>query len=149
MARRVYFDTPALNRPFDDQAQSRIRLEAEAVEHLLRAVGEGTPEWVLSDIVLFEVRKCPDEERREMLGLLSREATDRVVLSEAVGRRARELRAQGLRDLDALHLAAAEQGGAEVLRTTDDRFLKAARALRPASSVRVENPVLFKLEAFQ
>ncbi len=32
MARRVYFNTSALNRPFDDQAQIRIRLEAEAVE---------------------------------------------------------------------------------------------------------------------
>ncbi len=54
------------------------------------------------------------------------------------GRRARELRAQGVRDLDALHLAAAEQGGAEVLLTTDDRFVQAARALQPASRVRVE-----------
>ncbi len=70
MVRRVYFDTSALNRPFDDQAQIRIRLEAEAVEHLLRAVGEGRLEWISSDIVLFEVKKCPDTERRGMLELL-------------------------------------------------------------------------------
>ena len=38
---RVYFDTCALNRPFDDQSQARIRLEAEAVEHLIGAVDEG------------------------------------------------------------------------------------------------------------
>lgn len=149
MARRVYFNTSALNRPFDDQAQARIRLEAEAVEHLLRAVGEGSLVWITSDIVLFEVRKCPDEERREMLGMLCRAASERVVLSEAVGRRARELRAQGLRDLDALHLAAAEQGGAEILITTDDRFVTATRALQPASTVRVENPVIFELEVLR
>jgi hypothetical protein len=40
-SRRVYFDTCALNRPFDDQSQPRIRLETEAVEHVLRAVDEG------------------------------------------------------------------------------------------------------------
>ena len=149
MARRIYFDTSALNRPFDDQGQARIRIEAEAVEHLLRAVGEGSLIWVSSVIVLFEVRKCPDEERREMLAMLCREATEHVALSEEVGRRARWLRAQGLRDLDALHLAAAEQGGAEVLITTDDRFITAARMVQPSSTVRVENPVIFELEVFR
>ncbi len=149
MARRVYFDTCALNRPLDDQGQARIRIEAEAVEHLLRAVGEGTLVWISSDIILFEVRKCPDEERREMLEMLCREATEHVRLSENVGRRARDLRAQGLRDLDALHLAAAEQGNSEVLITTDDRFIMVARSIQPPSTVRVENPVIFELEVFR
>ena len=44
-----------------------------------------------------------------------------------MGHRARDLRPQGLRDLDALHLAAAEQGRCEVLVTTDDRFIAAAK----------------------
>ena len=149
MARRVYFDASALNRPFDDQAQARVRLEAESVEHLLRAVGEGTLEWISSDIVLFELKKCPDEERREMLELLCQGATHRVALTQDVSRRARELRAQGLQDLDALHLAAAEQGGAEALLTTDDRLIRAAQALQSPSRVRVENPVIFELEVFQ
>jgi predicted nucleic acid-binding protein len=129
--------------------QVRIRLETEAVEHLLRAVGELTLEWVSSDIVLFEVRKCPDEERRGMLELLCQGATGRVALTAEVSRRARELRAHGLRDLDALHLAVAERGGAEVVLTTDDRFIRAARTLQRASPVRVENPVIFELEVFQ
>ena len=149
MARRVYFDTCALNRPFDDQGQARIRIEAEAVEHLLRAVGERTLVWVSSDIVLFEVRKCPDEEQREMLEMLCRMATEHVRLTETMGRRARDLRAQGLRDLDALHLAAAEQGSCEARVTTDDRFITAVRSIQPPSSVRVENPVIFELEVFR
>src|SRR2546427_12183734 len=61
--------------PFDDQGQPRIRIEAEAVERLLRAVGEGTLVWISSDVVLFEVKQGPDEERRQMLEMLSREAT--------------------------------------------------------------------------
>jgi hypothetical protein len=51
MAQRVYFDTCVLNRPLDDQSQARIRLEAEAVEHLLRAVADGKLEWILSEVV--------------------------------------------------------------------------------------------------
>jgi predicted nucleic acid-binding protein len=148
MARRVYFDPSALNRPFDDQGQIRIRLETEAVEHLLRAVDDRTLEWISSDIVLFEVAKCPDEERRGMLQMLCQGAAERVPLAEDVGRRGRELRAQGLGDLDALHLAAAERGGVEVLLTTDDQFIRAAQALQPAAPVRVENPVVFELEVF-
>jgi predicted nucleic acid-binding protein len=149
MARRVYFDTCALNRPFDDQGQPRIRIEAEAVEHLLRAVGEGSLVWISSDVVLFEVTRCPDEEQRQVIEMLCREATEHVPLSESVGHRARDLRAQGLRDLDALHLAAAEQGRCEVLVTTDDRLIAMVRSMQPPSMVRVENPVIFELEVFR
>jgi predicted nucleic acid-binding protein len=136
MVRRVYFDASALNRPFDDQAQARIRLETEAVEHLLPAIGERMLEWISSDIVLFEVRKCPDEERREMLELLCQGATHRVAMTEDVSRRARELRARGLRDLDALHLAAAERGGAAVLLTKPTASSKRPeRSSQPLPSV--------------
>jgi len=118
MARRVYFDTCALNRPFDDQGQPRIRIEA-------------------------------DEEQRQAIEMLCRTATEHVPLSESLGRRARDLRALGLRDLDALHLAAAEQGRCEVLVTTDDRLIAATRSMQPPSMVRVENPVVFELEVFR
>lgn len=146
MARRVYFDTCALNRPLDDQSQARIRLEAEAVEHLLRAVADGQLEWIVSDVVDFEVSRCPYDDRRMVLALICRAATARVALADPAVSRARHLRLQGLRDIDALHLAVAEGAAVEVLLTTDDDFMRAARALQPTSSVRVENPVIFEKE---
>jgi hypothetical protein len=36
---RIYFNTSALNRPFDDQSSERVRLEADAVAAILAAVG--------------------------------------------------------------------------------------------------------------
>ncbi len=147
--RRVYFDTCALNRPFDDQSQARIRLETEAVEHLLRAVDEGRLEWVSSDVVLFEVARTPDEVRRESLLALVRRAGFIIPLSDGIGRRARELREEGLKDLDALHLASAEAAGAGDLVTTDDAFAGAAAGLQPASSVQVKNPVVFEMEVLK
>jgi hypothetical protein len=77
-----------------------------------------------------------------------RTSHEHVALSGKVGRRAREPRARGIGDLDALH-PAVEQGGAEVLITTDDRFITAARMVQLPSTVRVENPVIFELEAFR
>jgi len=146
---RVYFDTCALSRPFDDQSQARIRLEAEAVAHLLRAVDEGRLEWVSSDVVVFEVTRIPDEAQRESLLSLARRAGFTVPLSGEIGRRARVLRQQGLRDLDALHLASAEATQAGVLITTDQRFIRTAAGLNPASTVQVKNPVVFEMEAVQ
>lgn len=149
MARRVYFDTCALNRPLDDQSQARIRLEAEAVEHLLRAAAIGQFDWISSDIVSFEIMKCPDGDRRAVLELICRAATERVALSAGVTSRARALRERGLKDFDALHLAAAESGAADVLLTTDDGFIRAARSLQPPSPVRLENPVIFETEVIR
>ena len=149
MATRVYFDACCLNRPFDDQSQARIRLETEATEHLLRAVEEGKLLWVASDALLYEIRKCPKEDRRTAVLALCGRATKRVTSDEAAMQRAIALRLHGLRDLDALHLACAERGGAEVLVTTDDAFVSAGRRLTPASSTRVVNPVVYALEVLQ
>lgn len=146
MARRVYFDACVLNRPLDDQSQARIRLEAEAVEHLLRAVADGKLEWISSEVVLFEIIRCPDNDRRTVLELMCRAATRRLALSDHATSRARQLRSQGFKDMDALHLAVAESAAIEVLLTTDDAFIRAARNLQPPSPVRVENPVIFATE---
>jgi len=47
----------------------------------------------------------------------------------------KELEAHGYGDFDALHSSAAEAGNADVLLTTDDRFIK--RAARAVGSPRV------------
>src|SRR3989304_2838956 len=146
---RVYFDVCALNRPLDDQSQARIRLETEAVEHLLRAVDEGRLEWISSDLVVFEITRNPEEESREVLLSILRGARLTVGFSDEIGRRARTLREQGLRDLDALHLASAEASGAQVVITTDDQFSRAASRLQPPSTVQVKNPVAYMMEGLQ
>jgi len=43
---KVYFDVCCLNRPFDDQNQARIRLEAEAVLMMLNRCEAGDWEWI-------------------------------------------------------------------------------------------------------
>jgi len=149
MATRVYFDACCLNRPFDDQSQARIRLETEATEHLLRAVEAGILFWVTSDALFYEIHKCPEESRRTAVLALCARATERVASDETAMQRARTLRLQDLRDLDALHLACAERGGVEVLVTTDDAFIAAAGRFTPASVTRVVNPVAYALEVLQ
>ena len=62
-------------------------------------------------------------------------ATKTILLDSRIIRRAKELEAVGYGAFDALHLSTAEAGDAEVLLTTDDRFIK--RAARAVGSPRV------------
>jgi predicted nucleic acid-binding protein len=54
-------------------------------------------------------------------------AKERVKVSRQAVRRAEELESHGLRGLDAIHIACAESGGADLLITTDDRMLRSSR----------------------
>jgi predicted nucleic acid-binding protein len=53
------------------------------------------------------------------------------------------------KSFDALHLACAESVFAEVLLTTDDKFLKKAKKNKSVLKVRVENPVTWLMEVTQ
>ena len=60
--------------------------------------------------------------------------------------RAKELETWGIAAYDALHLACAESGGADVLLTTDDRFLLRSAARASDLHVRVANPLTWLRE---
>lgn len=138
---RVYFNTSALNRPFDDLSSERVRLEAEAMVALLAAVEDGALEWVGSEYLDFEVSQDPDRERvRRLSGLIGLAAT-RVETSDAVAERARALERLKLRGLDALHIASAEAGQADLLVTTDDRMIRRAAQAGRKVRVRLVGPV--------
>ncbi|MEH1827566.1 MAG: PIN domain-containing protein [Nostoc sp.] len=54
----------------------------------------------------------------------------KVSLTEQVKSRARELNELGFKNYDALHIACAEVGNADILLTTDDRMLRLAARCR-------------------
>jgi predicted nucleic acid-binding protein len=49
----------------------------------------------------------------------------------------------GFKFYDALHLAFAEAGGADIFLTTDDRLLRKAQQYRDSIKVTVGNPVIW------
>ena len=68
-------------------------------------------------------------------------ATNTIPLDSQIIQRAEELEAIGYGAFDALHLSTAEAGNADVLLTTDDRFIKRAARAAGSPRVRVLNPV--------
>ena len=139
----VYLDTCCLNRLFDDQRQLRVRLETEAVRAVLQAVVAGDVRWLGSTAVDLEISRNPNADRRQRVAELAALATERVVLSAADRSAARTFGAERLGAFDALHLTAAERGGADALLTTDDRFVQRAARLAGRLRVRVVNPTLW------
>ena len=57
--------------------------------------------------------------------------------------RDQELETLGFKWFDALHLACAESGKADVFLTTDDRLLRRANRVNAQLQVRVENPYIW------
>ncbi len=59
-----YLDACCLNRPFDDQTQDRIRIEAESVIILLKLSFTGKIKFIGSDVLKHEISKTPDPLRK-------------------------------------------------------------------------------------
>jgi hypothetical protein len=62
---RVYLDNCCFNRPFDDQAPVRIRLETEAKMQIQQAIKDGRLLLVWSYILDYENALNLDEDRRD------------------------------------------------------------------------------------
>ena len=138
---KIYLDACCLNRLTDDQSQPRVADEAEAVEQILRLLSAKTIEWSSSTALQAETSNNPDAERRYEVEVLLLMATSTIPLDNQIIQRAEELESVGYGAFDALHLSAAEASHADVLLTTDDRFIKRAARALGSPRVRVLNPV--------
>jgi predicted nucleic acid-binding protein len=138
---RVYLNACCLSRLTDDQSQARIREEAEAVEQVLVGVRRGTAQLLSSEALVDEVRRNRSMERRAEAQTTLSLAVTSIEIGEAVVLRAQNLVGLGYGPFDALHLAAAESAGADVLLTTDDGLLKRTARKLGNPRIPVRNPL--------
>ena len=142
----IYLDVCCLNRPFDDQTQDRIRLEAEAVILILGHVETGKWSLVGSEVMIFEIDRTPDPERRNRMTVLVESIDCSFTVDGETAERASAIEAFGVAGFDALHLACAERVGADLFLTTDDRLLRAAGRVAKKLRVKVADPVTWLRE---
>lgn len=139
----IYLDTCCLNRPYDDQSQPRIQLEASAVLAILQRVTSGEVQLANSNVLQFEIHRIADQTRRNgILHFLSYSSSFQA-LTSAIGQRGIELNHLGFKRIDALHLATAEVMKADTFLTTDDQFLRCAARHYAHLTISVLNPVQF------
>jgi predicted nucleic acid-binding protein len=128
--RRTYLDLCSIQRPLDTQNHIRITLEAEAVLAIISMCAAGSLELVSSDALQFEAARNPHPARREYAAAVLSLATDTQITSEAVAQRAETFVSNGIKPLDALHLAMAEAAHSDYFCTCDDRFLRKAQQIK-------------------
>lgn len=139
----IYLDLCCYNRPFDDQSQPRVHLEAEAVLSIVQRATKGGWDLVGSAVLKAEARATPDADRRKRVLDLMEAAKWELAVDRTDLARARDIQRLGFRPFDSLHVACAERAGVDVLLTTDDRLVRLAKRQTQGLRVRVENPLVW------
>ena len=138
---RIYLDNCSFNRPFDDQSQIRVRMEAEAKLFIQDQVQGGHMELAWSYILDYENSANPFSERRTAIAGWKRHAVHDVHESEIVMKMAEEIhQARGLSSMDALHVACAIEACCDYYITTDDGLI---RKMSGADRLNVLDPTAF------
>lgn len=143
---KIYLDACCLNRPFDDQTQNRIRLESEAIIIILNRLYKGEGVWIGSEVLEIEIENTPNIEKRNYLMKIVNYAHKSVPIQENETTRAKQLEKMGFGAFDAMHIACAESGNADIFLTTDDKLLKLANRIKDKLNVHVANPLFWLTE---
>lgn len=138
--RKIYLDTCCLIRTFDDQTQVRIQHETESIVGIISHFQAGHWLWISSGILTFEVNQTFDSTQRDDINDILNYVHQTVHIGTAEKARGKTLEVLGFKAADALHIACAESGKADVLLTTDDRMLRQSKRRLTQLHVRVENP---------
>jgi hypothetical protein len=146
---RIYLDACCFSRLSDDQSQSRIRREAEAIETILGRIEQGIWELVSSEALENEVKRNPSNELRFETQTLLSLATSVVEVDTEVERRAEQLAFHGYGSYDAAALRRSRIRQGRCTLTTDDSFSnRSARGIgNPLIAVR--NPLSWLEERYQ
>ena len=146
---KIYLDVCCLNRTLDDLGQFRIRIEAEAVTEIIQNCEDGKCILMNSDIIEFEVSQHSDSFKQEQVRVILNLATIYIQSTESINLRAEELMNLSFKYHDALHLAFAEAGDADVFLTTDDRLLRKAKQFPNIFRIEIENPTIWLMNILQ
>ena len=124
---RIYLDMCCFNRPYDNQGSARIRLETEAKLLLQQKIKDTECDLVWPAALDFEGSKNPYEEHRHAIQQWRTLAVSVVMADHSVVSEALKLSEHGVGHYDALHVASAMAGKADLFVTTDDRLIKKMR----------------------
>ena len=116
-------------------------METEAIVTVLAMIQSAEVVLLSSAVLEYENSRNPQPERRRWTTRLLQLAQTTQPLTTTIQQRAAHLEVQGLKPLDALHVACAEAARADYLLTCDDRLPR--RYHRP---IPVLNPVQFILK---
>lgn len=140
--KKVYLDTSTYNRPFDDQTQPKIFLETQAVMIILQMIESRLVSLISSSVLEYKNSRNPALNQREAMSRYLQMAELWQIVDGAIQPRAEQLEYNGLKAVDALHIACAAAASSDYFITCDKRLINRCSEL----SLKVLNPVDFVLE---
>lgn len=140
---KIYLDMCCFNRPYDDQTQSRIRIETEAKIVIQQKIKDNEHDLLWSSILDFECSKNPFQEHRIAILNWRTIASNVIMIDDSIIARATNLMTLGVGKYDALHVACSIAGGAELFMTTDDRLLKYLRVVDDTLALLPQNALAY------
>jgi len=122
----VYLDNCCYNRPFDNQSQIRIFLEAQAKMYIQDLIILKELGLAYSYMSVYENNDNPYENRKSIISDFFNNAllfvdTD---VSEIIEKRAEIIMNSGIKNKDAIHISCALEAKCDYFITTDDKVLK-------------------------
>jgi predicted nucleic acid-binding protein len=135
---RIYLDNCSFNRPFDDQNQIRIRIEAEAKLYIQSLIEQGKLTLVWSYILEYENMANPYEFRQMVIHKWKKKAKFYMHENRQIVNKADQLIKSELKAKDALHIACAIEANAKYFITTDDKILNKNHKIK---GIEIVNPI--------
>lgn len=126
-----------------------MRLESEAVLTIISHAQTSNWRLLTSEVVDIEISKIPDTDKKQKIVMLSTVLQQAIAVDNNIEKRAIELEKIGFKPFDAMHIACAEKGKADILLTTDDNFIRKALHTKDALKITVTNPVIWLMEVLK
>jgi predicted nucleic acid-binding protein len=136
---KIYLDTSAYNRPHDDQTQSKIYLESQAVLIILNLIQSQQIQTINSLVLNYENEKNPFPIIQANIKKYLNQAQNFQPLTESIRQRAKQLESEGIQAIDALHVASFEASKSDFFITCDKRLLNRCKSL----GIPALNPIQF------
>lgn len=142
---RVYMDNCCFNRLLDDRSYFQIYYERNSVMLILELVEHSEILLLGSQMLVREISETKDAYRRSILQMVYSLCSEEIQINEDILDRAEQVRhISNIKYKDSIHLACAEAAKADVLLTTDRKFMNNCNRIK--TFTRVMNPNQWLLE---
>jgi len=137
---KIYFDSCIYNRPYDDQTQSKIQNETNAIMDIINSINNNKYIIYSSLAVELELGKIKEIEKLYGVRLFYNSVkASKIKFDMTVDARAKELlKKYNIKYKDGLHIAYCELGKIDYLLSTDKLFINASN--RATLNFKVMNP---------
>ncbi|MDE7477216.1 MAG: PIN domain-containing protein [Lachnospiraceae bacterium] len=142
---KVYLDNCCYNRILDDRSNSQIYYDRNSIMLILELSEKSAIQIVGSEMLVKEMIDTNDIYKRSVLLMMYGLCSEEIKISSAILDRAEEIRhSSNIKYKDSIHLACAEALKADVLLTTDKKFMNNSNRIKIYT--KVMNPNQWLLE---